>query len=70
MNNDYKMQKIPVLTKWCKTHTRLVLEASWLVMCACDIWDTLIFPFTTLPNISTVMAQQFITTTLSTILGW
>ena len=34
------------------------------VMCSCDIWSTLIFPFTTLPNISTVMAQQFITTTV------
>ena len=34
------------------------------VMCSCDIWSTLIFPFTTLPNISTVMAHTFITTTL------
>ena len=38
------------------------------VMCSCDIWSTLIFPFTTLPNISTVMAQQFITTTLGPLL--
>ena len=34
-----------------------------LVMCAGDIWAALIFPFTTLPNISTVMAGPFITTT-------
>ena len=42
-----------------------VLVRRVLVMCARDILSTLIFPFTTLPNISTVMAGPFITTTLA-----
>ena len=42
-----------------------VLVYRVLVMCARDILSTLIFPFTTLPNISTVMAGPFITTTLA-----
>ncbi len=47
---------------WCGAH---VLVHRVLVMCARDILSTLIFPFTTLPNISTVMAGPFITTTLA-----